>query len=83
MIIRVTNWEGIAAGTLLQVKGVRGTYRFVAFCMSGNKAWVEAVGGKKGEHGLFHFPPEWVSVARVDTRSGRRFWRRKKENDGD
>ena len=89
MIIRVKEWNGIEAGTPIRVAGTPRTARwtFLAFCMSGNKAWIECIGGKPGRvQNLRAFPAEACTVDRrkvlTQEDATARRQRRRKDSDG-
>ena len=64
-LARLPTWAGLKAGDSCEIddpRARRGSFEFVAFVenLGTGAAWVEVVGGKRGDRKLWSFRPEQV-----------------------
>lgn len=67
----VTEWNGLASGDDLKVKGERGYYKFrsAALDENGEAKWITVIGGPMHHSSFRHFTPDRVSPKK---KAGRR-----------
>lgn len=52
----------VTPGTELTIEGVKGRFRFIQHVTSGDKEWIDVLGGKNGDEKLRSFRPDRVET---------------------
>ena len=67
----VTEWNGLAPGDDIKVKGERGYYKFrsAALDEDGVAQWVTVIGGPMHHSSFRHFTPDRITIKKIGRRN--------------